>query len=143
LAERLSGGFIDGDAFSDPGRPWYCSILQTCRAIVRNSEAILDHKSVVVVAYPLSCIHWIYFRRKFAELGASSAFVSLRASYEAIIDERRGRIFSEEECERIRIMIAEGYGARVFSDLVIDTDTTSFSMTLKRLENEIMRMIIV
>ncbi|MCP3476490.1 hypothetical protein NLM33_40475 [Bradyrhizobium sp. CCGUVB1N3] len=143
LAERLPGGFIDGDDFSDPSRPWYCSILQTSRAIVQTGTAILESRDVVIVAYPLSCISWIYFRRKFGECGASSFFISLRATYTAIVDQRRGRGFSSGEHDRIRVMIAEGYGARSFSDLVIDTDKVDFAETLARLENEVAHMIAI
>ena len=143
LAERLAGGFLDGDDFSDPGRPWYCSILQTSRAVVRASEAILEHKGVVVIAYPLNCISWVYFRRRLSESGIDSLFVSLRASYATIVDERRGRVFSPEERDRIRVMIAEGYGARPFSDLVFDTDKADFAETVARLENDVGHMIAV
>lgn len=141
LAERLAGGFVDGDDFSDPDRAWYCSILSTSRCIVRNGAAMLEAGGVVVIAYPLGCINWIYFRRKFAEAGASSFFVSLRATYAAIIDERRGRVFSAEEHDRIQTMIAEGYGARPFSDLVIDTGEADFAATLAELESRVRCML--
>ncbi len=141
LAERLSGGFIDGDDFSDRDRPWYCSILQTSKAIVQAGMTILRDKDVVIVAYPLGCINWIYFKRTFGDAGMRPFFVSLRASYASIVDQTRGRSFTSEEHDRIRIMIAEGYGARPFSDLVFDTDKTSFLATLGQLESEIRRAI--
>jgi len=141
LAGRLSGGFVDGDDFSDSSRPWYCSILQTSRAIVRTGAAILENKNVVVVAYPLSCINWIYFRRKLAESGANTIFVSLQASYAAIVDERRGRAFSADEHDRIQTMIAQGYGARPFSSLIVDSGKADFLTTLVQLESEVRRMI--
>jgi hypothetical protein len=141
FAERLSGGFIDGDDYSDPDRPWYCSVLQTSRAIVQAGMTILKSRDAVVIAYPLGCINRIYFRRKFGDAGVVPLFVALRASYPSIVDERRGRTFSSEERERIQIMIAEGYGARPFSDLVLDTDRASFLATLAQLEREIRRLI--
>jgi hypothetical protein len=67
-------------------------------------------------------------------------FVSLRASFEGIVDERRGRRFSTDEQARIRAMIAEGYGARPFSDLVVDTDASGISETLRLLEAELHRL---
>jgi hypothetical protein len=140
LAERLSGGFIDGDDFSAPDRPWYCSILQTSRAIFHEGMTMLQDRDVVVIAYPLRCINWIYFRRKFGDAGMGTLFVSLRASYSSIIDERRARRFSSEEHERIQIMIAEGYEARPFSDLILDTDRMSFLATLTQLETETGRL---
>lgn len=141
LAGRLSGDFIDGDDFAAPDRPWYCSILQTSRAIVRAGMRVLNERSTVVIAYPLGCINWIYFRRKFGDAGVRPHFVSLKASYASIVAEDRGRVFSQEEHERIQVMIAEGYGARPFSDLIIDTGKASFAAILDELESEIRQMI--
>src|ERR1700750_877741 len=119
LAKRLSGGFVDGDDFSDPVRPWYCSTLQTSRAIVRASAQILQGNNLVVVAYPLRCVNWIYFRRKFADFGVFTHFISLGAPYTAIVDKDRGRLFTAAERHRIQTMIAEGYGSRSFSSLSV------------------------
>ncbi len=101
---------------------------------------MLADQSTIVIAYPLNCINWIYFRRKFEEGGVRPFFVSLRASYASIVNEKRGRVFSSEEQDRIQVMIAEGYDARPFSDLVIDTDLAGFSATLAQLEGEIRRL---
>lgn len=141
LAERLAGGFVDGDDFSDPSRPWYCSILRTSESIVRAGEAMLRDTDVVVIAYPLGCVNWIYFKRKFGDAGVRPIFISLRASYSSIIDPKRGRVFTNKEHDRIRVMIAEGSGARAFSDLVLDTDQADFLATLAELENETRRLI--
>jgi hypothetical protein len=142
LAVKLSGSFIDGDGFSDPTTRWYCSILKTSRSIVHHASCIIEHNgSLVVIAYPLGCMNWIYFRRKFTDIGAIPLFVSLRASYSAIVDKRRGRLFSPEELDRIKIMISEGYGDRPFSDLVIDTDEGDFHTTLAELEAKIRPML--
>src|SRR5687768_10826802 len=88
LGERMGAGFIEGDDHSDPASPWYCSILRTSAAIVRAGLAILRDKPAVIVAYPLNCIGWIYFRRKFSDAGVTPLFVSLRASFDAIVDQR-------------------------------------------------------
>lgn len=141
LAERLAVGFIDGDDFSISGQPWYCSILRTSRAIVQAGLATLGDRNAVVIAYPLDCITWIYFRRKFTDAGVVPLFITLRAAYSSIIDERRGRAFSNAERDRIRVMIAEGYGEPPFSDLVLDTDRAGFAATLARLESGTRRMI--
>ncbi len=140
LSERIGGAFIDGDDHSDPGRPWHCSILRTSAAIFRAGLACLNDKPAIVVAYPLNCINWIYFRRKFEGVGIQPLFVSLRASFPAITGRNRGRSFSSEEQERIQVMIAEGYGARPFSDLVVNTDGPGFAATLARLEAEVRRL---
>lgn len=39
IAACNGAAFIDGDDLSDPNRPWFCSILQTSRAIVREGGA--------------------------------------------------------------------------------------------------------
>jgi hypothetical protein len=140
LGERIGGAFIDGDDHSDPGRPWYCSILRTSTATLRAGLARLHDKPAIVVAYPLNCMTWIYFRRKFEGVGVQPLFVSLRASFPAITGQNRGRSFSREEKERIQVMIAEGYGSRPFSDLVVDTDGPDFAATLVRLEAEVRRL---
>ena len=140
LAERLGGAFLDGDNFSDPNRPWYSSVLQTNRRIARSGLSAIEQKGLVVIAYPLRCVSWIYFRRVFGDKGVRPLFVSLRASYASIIRHERARSFSNEEHERIKIMIAEGYGARPFSDLIVDTDQGDFATTLARLEGGVRRL---
>jgi hypothetical protein len=45
-----------------------------------------------------------------------------------------------EEKQRIRVMIAEGYDARPFSDLVLETDRDSFEDALARLVSETQRL---
>lgn len=137
LAGRLTAGFIDGDDLSAPGRPWYCSIHTTSKAIVREGLASLRQTPAVVIAYPLGCVNWIYYRRHFAEAGVRPYFVSLRASYPSIVAADRHRTFSEQEHRRIKVMIDEGYGERRFSDLVFDTDRQDFTTTLNQLEQSI------
>ncbi|WP_449255615.1 shikimate kinase [Bosea sp. (in: a-proteobacteria)] len=130
LAERIGAGFIDGDDHADPDLPWYGSILQTSRAVVREGLALLETHPAVVVAYPLGCSGWIFYRRHFVDAGVRPIFVSLRASYEGIVDAGRGRVFDAAEHARIRVMVAEGYGERGFSDLIVDTDRHGFARTL-------------
>src|ERR1700722_1206507 len=109
LSAAIGGGFIDGDDHADYDKPWYCSILQTSAAVVRTGNAILRSESAVVIAYPLNCLNWIYFRRKFGDTDVRTLFISLRATFAAIVSESRGRRFTEAEQQRIRTMIAEGY----------------------------------
>lgn len=137
LAAALDGAFIDGDDHSDPGRPWYSSILRTSRAIVAEGLKQLERRDLLVVAYPLGCSSWIFYRRRFGDAGVRPLFVGLRASYAAITAAHRGRVFTPAEQARIRVMIAEGYGERPFSDLVVDTDAESFDRTLLRLVEQV------
>lgn len=143
LAARIGGGFIDGDDHADPGLPWYGSILRTSRSVVREGFSLLAERPNLVVAYPLGCSNWIFFRRHFGDAGVRPIFVSLRASYERIVDSGRGRTFDAEEHERIRVMLAEGYGQRSFSDLIVDTDQGSFADTLDELETRLSRFMTV
>lgn len=137
LAARLEGVFLDGDDFSRSDRAWYECILQTSRGIVCAGLSAVDQTGLVVVAYPLARTNWIYFRRSFEDRGVRTLFVSLRATYASIVNKTRGRTFSPEEQRRIRCMIEEGYDARPFSDLIVDTDTMDFDHALATLEQEI------
>ena len=140
LAATMGAGFMDGDDYSDSSKPWYCSTLQCSKAIVRQAKSLLQKNSTVIVSYPIRCSSWIYYRRHFSDDGIETLFVSLRASFGSIVDHGRGRLFDEAEQQRIQTMIAEGYGDRPFSDLILDTDKTSFEDTLRRLTIEIERM---
>ena len=66
-----------------------------------------------------------------------TTFVSLRAAYASIVNEGRGRLFSAEERQRIQGMIEEGYDARSFSDLIVDTDIAGFDEVLAALERDV------
>jgi hypothetical protein len=100
---------------------------------MRTGLAMLRLKNVVVIAYPLGCTTWIYYRRKFGDADVGTLFVDLRASYEEITAPERGRRFSEAEHARIRAMIGEGYAARPFADLRVDTGGAPFNVVLRDL----------
>ena len=134
LADRLSAPFIDGDDYSDPDLPWFCSSYRTSKRVLSAALEVLEGKRLVVLAYPLRCVNWIYYRRKFGEASVTLHVIGLRASYEEIVSPQRGRVYSAAEQARIKTMIAEGYGARPFSDRIIDTGETRFGETVARLE---------
>ena len=140
LAKMLGGEFIDGDDYADPDRPWFCSILRTSEAVVTKGLTVLENHPFVVIGYPLSRTTWIYFKRRFSDEGGAPIFVGLRATYEGITAEARGRQFTRAEHERIKVMIAEGYGDRPFNDLFVDTDKVSFEETLQTLASAVMRL---
>lgn len=140
VAGRIGAAFIDGDDHSDPLRPWYASSLRTSRSILRTALAALDDAPAVVIAWPLRCINWVWFRRRFGEAGVKPLFVSLRAAAASIVSAGRGRSFTPAERERIAVMLAEGYGARTFSDATLDTDRAGFTETLDHLEAELRRL---
>jgi hypothetical protein len=141
LAAELGGEFVDTDDHADPDKPWYASIRKTSESIVRAGLGILQTWPVVVVASPLGRTTWLYHRRKFGDAGVTTLFITLRATFEHIVDPSRGRCFSADEQARIQVMIAEGYSARAFNDLILDTDRTNFAETLAALTFEARRLI--
>jgi hypothetical protein len=141
LAVALGGGFVDGDDCADHSKPWFANILTTSRNIVSAGFAALETRSTVVIAYPLGCSSWIYYRRKFGDAGVPPVFVTLRASYETITASGRGRVFDAWEHARIKTMLREGYDSRLFSDLIFDTDKAGFEETLGRLTDAVQVLI--
>lgn len=129
-ARILGGRFIDGDDYADHSRPWFCSLRRTTDAIVETAlRALREAAPVVIVAYPLNRATWFYICRGLHDAGVATGVISLRASYERIIGGPRGRAFTDAERERIRVMLAEGYAERPFSDLIFDTDLVDFDTT--------------
>src|SRR5262249_42098655 len=116
---------------------------QTSAAIVATAIGQLASRPIVIVAYPLRCTTWIYHRRRFGDLGIRTLFVTLRAPYEAIVDPVRGRKFSLAEQDRIKVMIAEGYADRPFSDLTVDADRASVEEIADRLAVDVRRLVAV
>ena len=133
LAQKLGGQFLDSDDFGDPGKPWYAQIERSSRCLLDACRQALDEGHLVFVAKPLRKRDWIYFRGRLAETDIRSICLTLSASYDAIVNPARGRIFDEAERRRIKEMIGQGYAARDFSDLTITTDVTDFPSTLTRI----------
>lgn len=137
LAVRLEAHFIDGDDHSGPQRPWYASSLTTSRAIVRATVAALETHSLAVIAYPLRHRQWFFYRRTLRLAGIRADCIGLRAAYSAIVATHRQRTYSDAEHLRIQTMIAEGYGQRPFSAVIVDTDQADFLSTLMTLEGQV------
>jgi hypothetical protein len=133
LARELGGKHVEGDDYHRPPKPWFATSLSTCRDVLSAVLAVAAEGRTVVVSYPLRCREWIFYRRRLAEAGIGSLFVSLVAAEEALLAPDRGRAFTAAEQRRIREMLAEGYGARFFSDLVIRTDRGNVDDSLARL----------
>ncbi|MEM1299139.1 MAG: hypothetical protein AAGH68_07635 [Pseudomonadota bacterium] len=132
LATRFDGTFLDGDEFGTPGKPWFASSLSTCRQIRDASLDALARTWIVFVARPVRCWEWVFFTRHFERRGIGCALVGLQAMPEAINAPSRGRRFSERELARILEMIAQGYGARSYSDAVVRTDQADLDATVER-----------
>ena len=137
LAQALGATFVDGDHHSEQNKPWFASSLSTARSIVRTVHEETVNGSDVVVAYPLRCLEWIFYNRRLAEWDIRTIFVSLAASYDVIAGPNRGRAFSSEELVRIQEMIAQGYGVRSFSDVLLRTDIGTPDSALRVLIDEL------
>jgi len=133
VAGRLDARFFDGDDFAVHDRPWYASSLSTSAGIADAVRVALSNHRLAVVAYPLRRTNYVYFCRRLGAAGHQMTVVTLRASMVRIVDPTRGRTFSPTEVTRIGEMIAEGYDARPFSDLVCHTDASSFGQTVETL----------
>ena len=134
LAQRFAGTYLDGDDYKVKGQPWYCSSLTTCRLLRRATNEALKDATIVFVGRPTRCLDWIYFTKHFEQRGTRIFLIGLQASFENITNESRGRIFSQEERDRMVEMIHEGYGARACSDVHIRTDHAGIGATVDKLE---------
>ena len=70
VSARLGLAFIDGDDLSLPG-PWLRSILKTSHRIVGACLEQLDSYPAVIVAYPMRCTNWVFFRESFGRRGGA------------------------------------------------------------------------
>lgn len=133
LAREIGGGHVEGDDYHQPPKPWFATSLSTSRAVLNAALALAAEGRPAIVSYPLRCREWIFYRRRLAEAGVRTAFVTLAASHEALLAKNRGRTFSREERRRTGEMLGQGYGARTFADLVVRTDRGSVDDALARL----------
>jgi hypothetical protein len=130
LAKAIGGRHIEADDFHHPTRPWFATSFSTCRQVLNAILTPGREDGPAIVSYPLRCREWIYYRRRLAEAGIGSAFVSLVAAEAALLDRSRGRVFTEGERRRILEMLDQGYDARPFADLIVRTDRASVDESL-------------
>lgn len=138
VSAQLKIGFIDGDDYSAPGL-WLRSILQTSRRIVTACEEQLESCPAVIMAYPLRCTNWLFYKETFRRCGIAFHCISLTADLAHISN--RERILASDEVARTSQMLAQGYGRRSFSNLVVRTDEVSFELTRDRLAEEVGNLI--
>jgi hypothetical protein len=133
LARALDARHIEGDDFHRPPRPWFATSLSTCRNVTEAVLAAGREGRPAIISYPLRCREWIFYRRRLADAGVPTVFVTLSASQEVLLAGDRGRTFSAEERLRIAEMHRQGYARRPFADLAVRTDTGSVEDALGRL----------
>lgn len=135
LARELGGAFIDGDDLRNPAKRWIDEVLSLADALVRAGMEALASRPVLVVATPLRARDWALLRARFRAEGVAAFCVTLAADEDAILAPGRGRAFGAAERARVAEMIAQGYAARPFSDLVVRTDRAGFAETLDGLRD--------
>jgi AAA domain len=133
LAENLHGTFIDSDDHRNPRKKWYEESLTTSRSVVRAGLEALLARPILVIAKPLRARDWCYFCGQLGKHGIRTWCVTLSATVEGILDPKRGRHFNAYERSRVAGMLAEGYGSRPFSSLIITSDIKDFSATVAEL----------
>lgn len=133
LARELGGRHVEGDEYQQPAKPWFATSLSTSRGVLGAVVALAAEGRPATISYPLRCREWIFYRRRLAEVGISSAFVSLAASEEALLAPGRGRVLCVEERRRVSEMLGQGYGARPFADLIVRTDQGDVDDSLARI----------
>jgi predicted kinase len=126
LAKRLDGVFIESDALGDPTQDWHQKIDTVNTEIVAQSLHALLTCGVVVVELPLDEARWRRLQRAF-QPDTQVRCITLAATFDTIVAADRGRAFSGWEIERIKVMIAEGYDRRSFSDAIVSTDQVSIA----------------
>lgn len=140
-AAALGAGFIDGDDLRDRRFTWLGEVLRHKRRLVEAGMAALERAPALVVAQPLRCQDWLFLKGAFAARGVPARCVTLAADPARITDPSRGRSFSDGERARIAQMVAQGYAARPFSDLILATDAAPFAATAARLAADCRRLL--
>jgi hypothetical protein len=133
LATRIGARFIDCDELADPSKDWVAEVFTVSQKLVFGAIKALKANPIVIVARPLRARDWTFFRERFRALGVTTYCITLTASAVAILGPARGRVFDAGEKDRVHQMIAEGYGTRPFSDLIVETDRHSFAETVAQL----------
>ncbi len=130
LANDLCAAFLDSDDLRDRSKRWYEETLTLANALVRAGTSALTERPLLVIAMPLRARDWAFFCARFRAQETTTYCVTLAADLDAILDPRRGRAFDAGERARIAEMIAQGYAARPFSDLIVDSGRQGFAETL-------------
>lgn len=140
LAHSFAGVFLDGDDFSDPGKPWYGASLSTNRAILQASKAALLVSPAVFIAYPMRCINWVFFDRSFGLSQIPVICIGLQTSLISLTNGSRSRQLSTGEIDRSIDMMEQGYGARPFSEFVLRTESGSIDAVTAKASERLRRI---
>ncbi|MEE1655549.1 shikimate kinase [Microvirga sp. CF3062] len=127
----LDASFIDGDDHDAPDdAPLSVRIEAALRRI--EMEIATRQGRHLVVAYPLDGADYERLKAASDRRGARFLVLTLAPPLEVALTNRGQRALSSEEKRRIVEMYDEGYHARSFSDLVLDTSLLGLSESLEK-----------
>jgi len=124
--------FIDGDDHDAPSHLPYPE--QWALALARITDLIATTQDrYLVIAYPLERDSYEQILAACQRRSALLRVVTLAPTLEAAQSDRGGRILTDWERQRIAQMYLEGYAARPFSDLVLDTSGTDAQSSARQI----------
>lgn len=121
LAQRLTGAdFLDGDDHDAPGdAPLPDRIAAAWRRI--ETHIASAQNPWLVIAYPLDDAGFARLRAACDRRAARLLVVTLAPPEAVALTDRGGRVLTAWERQRVTEMYRDGYPARAFSDVVLDT----------------------
>jgi hypothetical protein len=132
LADSLpEAAFIDGDDHDAPDdAPLDVRIAAALRCI--ETEIATGQGRYLVVAYPLDDVDYERLKAASDKRGSRLLVLTLAPPLDVALTNRGQRALSSEEERRIVEMYDEGYHARSFSDLILDTFLLSLSESVEK-----------
>jgi ABC-type glutathione transport system ATPase component len=123
--------FIDGD---DHDAPDEAPLPARIEAALRRIEAhiVAAQDGFLVAAYPLEKAHYEQLRAAAIGRGARFLVLTLAPPLGVALMDRGARRLSSGERKRIAEMYEDGYQARSFSDLILDTSQLTIQETAER-----------
>ncbi|MBB3017470.1 energy-coupling factor transporter ATP-binding protein EcfA2 [Microvirga lupini] len=142
LGRALAGSlpdaaFVDGDDHEAADDAPLAVRIETALSRI-EAEIVKAQGRYFVVAYPLEEADHPWLKRVAERRGARLLVLTLAPPLDVALTERGTRKLSSEEKSRIVEMYEEGYHARSFSNLVLDT-SLSLSETLETARAMILR----
>ena len=123
--------FIDGDDHDAPdGAPLAVRIEAALHLI--ETKIGMERGRYLVVAYPLDNADYERLKAATDRRGARVLVLTLAPPLEVALTNRGQRALSSGEMRRIVEMYDEGYHARSFSDLVLDTSLLSLPESVEK-----------
>lgn len=124
--------FIDGDDHDAPSHLPYTEQWALALARITNLIATAQDR-YLVIAYPLEQDSYAQILAACLQRSARLRVVTLAPTLAAAQSDRGGRALTEWERQRIAQMYLEGYAARPFSDLVLDTSSTDAQSSARQI----------